>query len=108
MPRSAVYLIALAMIEPCECSFRACRAESFDEPSLNRGMLLYFCMNNSERNPADFPDRMLALGAELNAKAGDYWSMAGPQPGPLPTSSTRPRGVISITESRFKTWYISM
>jgi C-terminal processing protease CtpA/Prc len=36
-------------------------------------------MNNSAKNRVNFPDKILALGAELNAKLGDRWSMAWPQ-----------------------------
>lgn len=45
------------------------------------------CRNNSTRAYADFPSRMLALGAELGAKAGDRWSMVRPNPGPMPTTA---------------------
>jgi hypothetical protein len=37
-------------------------------------------MSNSEATSNDFPRRVLALGAELMARAGDCWSMAGPEP----------------------------
>jgi len=32
----------------------------------------------------DFPHRMFALGAEFNAKVGDFWSMVGPESESLP------------------------
>jgi hypothetical protein len=40
-------------------------------------------MINSPTMPTDFPSRILALGAKLDAKAGDCWSMVGPEPGPM-------------------------
>ncbi len=38
-------------------------------------------MSNSESNPIDSSRHLLALGAELNAKAGDRWSMVASQAG---------------------------
>ncbi len=42
-------------------------------------------LSNSEGTSSDFPRHVLALGSELTARAGDCWSMIGPEPGPAPT-----------------------
>jgi len=44
-------------------------------------------MKNAKKGPVDFPSRMLSLGAEFKQKAGDRWSMVGPQPGPMPLAA---------------------